>query len=113
MNGNKLAERPEPPRMRVLLLNPPFAEGIIRDNFCCHTVKADYIWAPSDLLYISGILNREPFELCVKDAVVEPERWEQLEDFCRRWRPDVIISLTSSASYQSDFTGLEKLHRVS
>ncbi|UCE85478.1 MAG: radical SAM protein [Deltaproteobacteria bacterium] len=95
--------------MRVLLLNPPFTQGIIRDNYCCHTVKADYVWAPSDLLYISGILRGDAFELAVKDAVMEPESWERLLDFCRDWRPEVIISLTSSASYAEDFAGLERL----
>jgi tRNA A37 methylthiotransferase MiaB len=99
--------------MRVLLLNPPFSEGIIRDNYCCHTAKADYIWAPSDLLYISGILGTAPFELAAKDAVMEPESWERLRDFCREWQPEVIISLTSSASYESDFAGLAQLKETS
>lgn len=95
--------------MRVFLLNPPFPEGIIRDNFCCHTQKADYIWAPSDLLYISGILRGDPFEVTVKDAVMEPEGFDDILARCKRWQPDAIICLTSSASYQSDLAGLEKI----
>ncbi len=95
--------------MRVLLLNPPFREGVIRDNFCCHTAKADYIWAPSDLLYLSGVLRGDSFEVGVKDAVVEPESWDDILAWCREWRPDAIVELTSSASYESDLAGLEKL----
>lgn len=95
--------------MRVLLLNPPFREGVIRDNFCCHTAKADYLWAPSDLLYLSGILRGDAFEVAVKDAVVEPESWDDILVWCRTWRPDAILALTSSASYASDLAGLEKV----
>ena len=97
--------------MRVLLLNPPFREGIIRDNFCCHTAKAHYIWAPSDLLYLSGILNRPPFEVAVRDSVVEHDDWTSLLAWCEIRRPEVIISLTSSASYGSDLQGLQRLKR--
>ena len=44
----------------ILLLNPPYRELIIRDNYCCYTSKSGYLWPPVDLLYLSGILSKVP-----------------------------------------------------
>ncbi len=43
-------------RPRVLLLNPPAPDWVIRDYYCSFPSKAKYYWPPQDLLGLSGLL---------------------------------------------------------
>jgi radical SAM superfamily enzyme YgiQ (UPF0313 family) len=99
-------------KVSVLLLNPPFRETIIRDNYCCFTSKSGYIWPPVDLLYLSGILNNENIETTVIDAVVDNLTWEQVEEKIYEDKPKIIISLTGTASFREDMTGLRRIKEI-
>jgi hypothetical protein len=44
---------------------------VLRDFACGESSKADYYWAPIDLLVLSGVLAAE-HDLLVIDAVAEP-----------------------------------------
>ncbi len=56
---------------RVLLLNPPCrGRPKLRDMACGESTKADYYWAPADLVILSGLLSRD-HEVVVLDAAVE------------------------------------------
>lgn len=94
---------------RVLLLNPP-ANGrpVIRDFACGESSKADYYWAPIDLLVLSGVLAAE-HELLVIDAVAEPYEADEVLDRARRFRPDSVFSLTAAVSLDGDDAFLARL----
>ena len=94
---------------KVLLLNPPFDEILVRDNYCCHTSKGDYVWAPSDLLYVSGTLNVPEIELYVLDAIVEKMDLESVENHLRQIAPDVIVTLSGTVSFSTDMELLKKM----
>jgi len=96
-------------KLNVLLLNPPYKEPIIRDNYCCFTSKSQYIWPPIDLLYISGILRHADIAVSVIDAVIEKQSWEVVEKHVLKQKPDVIIMLTGTVSFQDDLEGLRSL----
>lgn len=94
--------------MKVLLLNPPFSQFIVRDNYCCHTSKGSYVWAPSDLLYVSGIIDEPDIETYVIDAIAENLSIQKVVSYISHWQPDVIIALTGTLSFVSDVKLLKK-----
>lgn len=95
--------------MKVLLLNPPYKDLILRENYCCHTSKGDYVWAPTDLLYVSGILDSRNFEVSAIDAVVENYSHGGLIEDIKFFNPDTIICLTGTLSFQGDIKLLEQV----
>jgi radical SAM superfamily enzyme YgiQ (UPF0313 family) len=95
-------------KANVLLLNPPFSVPIIRDNYCCFTSKSGYLWAPADLLYLSGILDDPRIKLFVKDAVATGVGWEDISALIKKEKIDVIICLTGTVSFHQDMENLEK-----
>lgn len=96
---------------RVLLLNPP-APGrpVLRDFACGETTKADYYWAPIDLLVLSGVLARD-HDLAVLDAVASELDPERTLERARRFRPDAVFSLTAAVSLAADDAFLARLKR--
>ncbi len=97
---------------KVLLLNPPYKETIIRDNYCCFTSKSGYLWPPIDLLYLSGILRHKEINLKVIDAVAEKKGWKKVLKEARDCQPSIVICLTGAVSYKEDLQGLRKIKRT-
>lgn len=94
---------------RVLLLNPPVERvPILRDFACGESAKADYYWAPIDLLVLSGLL-RDRHELAVIDAVAEGLDVQQALARAEAFAPDTTFSLTSAVSLVSDDRFLAQL----
>lgn len=92
-------------RKRILLLNPPYPSPIIRDNYCCFTAKSGYQWAPTDLLYISGILNGDKrFDVYVIDAPGERASEETTRTRIMQIAPDIICCLTGTVSFEKDMS---------
>lgn len=90
-------------RKRILLLNPPYPQPIIRDNYCCFTAKSGYQWAPTDLLYISGILNGDRrFTVSVIDAPGERASEGATQARIMQIAPDIICCLTGTVSFEKD-----------
>jgi len=96
-------------KISVLLLNPPYFEPILRDNYCCFTSKTGYLWSPVDLLYISGVLTHKNIALSVIDAVSTKTKWKTIEDWVHDHRPNVIIMLTGTVSFTSDLRELKNI----
>lgn len=94
--------------MKILLLNPPGERLSIRDLYCAITSKARYYWEPADLVILSGVLAQS-HEVRVLDAMVErlsaASALRRLEGF----RPDVVISLTGSATWPEDFVFFRRI----
>ncbi len=87
---------------RVLLINPP-APGrpVLRDYACGETTKADYLWAPIDLLVLSGLLDAA-HELHVIDAVAEELGPAEALQRARAFGPEAVFSLTAAVSLDHD-----------
>jgi len=95
---------------KVLLLNPPAPELVIRDYYCSKTTKSNYIFEPVDLLMQSGRLA-EKYQVALIDAVVD----RLSPDACRRaieaFGPDAIFFLSGAISWTYDFPFLESVKK--
>lgn len=90
-------------KTKILLLNPPYPSPIIRDNYCCFTSKSGYQWAPTDLLYLSGILNADKgFAVSVIDAPGERAPSSAVEARILKMKPNIICCLTGTVSFEAD-----------
>lgn len=93
---------------RVLLLNPPVsARPVLRDFACGETTKADYYWAPIDLLVLSGVLREH--QLLVIDAVAKPTPPSGVLADAKAFRPDAVFTLTAAVSLEEDDAFLVRL----
>ena len=92
----------------VLLLNPPGTKRYFRDYFCTCVSKARYYYHPLDLVYLSGTLNKS-FEVHVLDAIVENLSPSQAIGKIESIKPDILIFLISSPSYEEDVPFLNSL----
>ncbi len=98
---------------RVLLLNPPSpttGRPVLRDYSCGETTKADYLWAPVDLLVLSGLLD-EAHEVAVLDAVAEDLSPEAALRRAVATAPNAVFSLTAAVSLEHDDAFLGALKR--
>lgn len=94
---------------RVLLLNPPAnGRAVLRDFSCGESSKADYYWAPIDLLVLSGVLGAD-HDLQVIDAVAEACPPAEALARAKSFRPDAVFSLTAAVSLVHDAAFLTRL----
>jgi len=98
-------------RKKVLLLNPPGREDVIRDYYCGHLAKGDYMWPPLDLLVLSGHLYAH-CDIVVIDATVTKAGDDESIKRIVSIQPDIIVSLISAVSWQSDINFLTKLRQL-
>ncbi|MFQ5406504.1 MAG: B12-binding domain-containing radical SAM protein [Candidatus Micrarchaeia archaeon] len=97
-------------RRKILLLNPPGDKLYLRDGYCCSSSKADYYWAPIDLLVLSGILS-EKHEVSVLDANVLMMGFDEAFEKISKMDFDTLIFLTASPSWNNDFKFIERLKK--
>jgi radical SAM superfamily enzyme YgiQ (UPF0313 family) len=95
---------------RVLLLNPPSPELVIRDYYCSKTTKSNYIFEPVDLLMQSGRLA-ERYDVKLVDAVVDRMSPEAALAVIESYRPDAILFLSGAISWTYDFPFLETVKK--
>lgn len=95
--------------LRVALVNPPFPQIVLRDNYCSHTSKANYVWAPADLLYISGSLKEKDISFKVYDFVASPSN--NPHELVKSQDPTHVICLTGAVSFREDMEFCLKLHQ--
>ena len=96
---------------KLLLLNPPGTKKYFRDYYCTSVSKAKYYYHPLDLVYLSGILDKD-FNLSVMDCIAEDLSVKESKKRIFKLQPDYIIFLLSSPSYKEDvafFNSLKKL----
>jgi len=89
-------------KKKILLLNPPARRVTFRDYYCSFTSKAYYYWPPIDLLVLSGILKNN-HKVAVIDAIAEGLNSKDCQERVIAEKPDVIVFLTGTASWQADF----------
>ena len=87
--------------MRVLLLNPPGDEIVIRDYLCSKTTKSNYLFHPIDLVVLSGTVA-EHHQTQVLDCMAERLDAEAAAARVEAFDPQVIVSLVGSVSWPGD-----------
>lgn len=89
-------------KIKVLLLNPPGTQLYLRDYYCNNISKSNYLHYPMDLLYLSGTLANNNFEVSVIDALAK--RYSPLETLNKlaEIKPDYIIALVGTLSWSED-----------
>ncbi|MEK7817569.1 MAG: radical SAM protein [Actinomycetota bacterium] len=93
--------------MKVLLLNPPPAEGVnvVREGRCMQRTGAwTAVWAPVTLATAAAVLRNEGFEVRLVDGSVEDIDRERLSALIADYRPDLVVINTATPSIESDIS---------
>ena len=94
--------------MRVLLLNPPSKETVIRDYYCSKKTKSNYIFQPIDLLMQSGVLA-EQHEVKAIDAVINKMTVNDCLEQIKIISPDAVLGLWGAVTDSKDHEFYKKL----
>jgi len=94
-------------RHKILLLNPPGDRRYIRDYYCSHVSKANYIWHPYDLFVQSGILSQD-HEVVAFDANIDNLSQEKTARHLARLDFDTVLMLTGQVSWKGDMAFAER-----
>lgn len=86
---------------KILLLNPPGDQLYLRDYFCSKISKSGYIYQPTDLLILSGILSKV-FDVHVLDCIVEGISHQECFRRIENLAPSFVIFITGSVSFSKD-----------
>ncbi|MEK6964505.1 MAG: radical SAM protein [Nanoarchaeota archaeon] len=95
-------------KQKILLLNPPGTKNYLRDYYCSSVSKSGYYWHPFDIAYPTGWLNPY-FEQKVIDAIVTHKSPADTEKEVLEYKPDILIFVISSPSYDEDTAFLTNL----
>jgi len=85
-------------REKVLLLNPPGKLPYIRDYYCSKVSKGSYIYPPTDLVVLSGIIA-EKYDVAVLDAMVRGMDAGLCMTEIGNISPKAIVALAGAVSY--------------
>lgn len=94
---------------KVLLLNLPGKEPYLRDYYCNNISKSRYLHYPIDLLYLTGTLSKNNYEVTVLDALIKGYSCDQAFKEISEINPDYIVALVGSISWHEDKKFLEEL----
>ena len=97
-------------REKVLLLNPPGKLPYIRDYYCSKVSKGSYIYPPTDLVVLSGIIA-EKYDVAVLDAMALGMDEGACMTEIGNISPKAIVALAGAVSYHEDATFLENIKR--
>ncbi len=89
-------------KLKVLLLNPPGSEVFLRDYYCNNVSKSSYIHYPMDLLYLSGRLDSENFDVALIDALVKNYSPLETKNRILKLNPDYLVVLVGTISWKED-----------
>ncbi|MFT5290090.1 MAG: anaerobic magnesium-protoporphyrin IX monomethyl ester cyclase [Planctomycetota bacterium] len=96
-----LCPGPENHLVKILLVNPPAQQTVLRDYLCSKTTKSDYLTHPIDLLILSGILAQghciEVLD-CVAERLSVPEAKTRVQAAAA----DVLVGLVASVTWNQD-----------
>ena len=97
---------------RVLLVNPPFYSKFIRETRCQHKVsKIHAIFHPLTLLYTATLLEEKDVSVKIFDFNVENRK--EFPKILRTFKPELIISTTSTPTIEQDLCFLHKVKKES
>lgn len=96
-------------KQKVLLLNLPGKSSYLRDYYCNNISKSSYLHYPMDLLYLSGRLSENNYDVSVIDALVKQYSPEETIEKISNINPDVMVGLVGSISWKEDKEFLKKV----
>lgn len=94
----------------ILLLNPPGKKLYLRDYYCSKVAKANYLYAPPDLLVVSGILATK-YRVKVIDAMAEKLGPSACLKKIIQLKPEAIVFLSGQVSFLEDFSFLKRIKK--
>jgi len=83
----------------------------IRDIFHSFSSKGRYLWQPTDLVFLSGLL-RNDFNLEIIDAIADKKSSNELIKALTHKSYHTIIGLTGSISFKSDIQFFQKISQI-
>jgi len=89
---------------KLLLVNPPAKQKVIRDYYCGHSVKGDYFWVPIDLVMLSRL---DDYEIKIIDFMIEDVAIG--EQAATDFNPDIIIGMVWEKILNDDLSYLRNL----
>ena len=96
-------------KQKVLLLNLPGKSSYLRDYYCNNISKSSYLHYPMDLLYMTGRLNENNYDVTVLDALAKKYTAEKTLEKISEINPDFLVSLVGSISWDEDKEFLKKV----
>lgn len=96
---------------KVLLINPPGKQPYLRDYYCNNISKSSYLHYPVDLLYLTGTLTDNNYEVTVIDALIKRHTQEDTLAEIKKINPDYLVVLVGSISFHEDKVLLEKIRK--
>jgi tRNA A37 methylthiotransferase MiaB len=96
---------------KILLLNPPGTLPYLRDYYCSKVAKAEYLYEPTDLLILSGLLS-EKHEVHVLDCIAQAMQPSEALQSVQVTQPDVVVFLSGAVSWHEDQIFLKELKRL-
>ena len=97
--------------MRVLLLNLPNKERIMRRYMCSYNAP-NFLFPPYELLSLAGIAKSLGATVMLKDAIAENLKKEEVKLIIKNYEPDVVISLCGFECFESDMAELQYIKNV-
>ncbi len=90
--------------MKILVLNPPFYPKFSRSSRSPAVTKSGTIYYPIWLAYATGYLESNGYEVKLYDAPAKSATTDDVKKICEEFKPDLIISDTSTPSIDSDLS---------
>lgn len=87
---------------KVLLLNLPGKQTYLRDYYCNNISKSSYIHYPVDLLYLTGTLESNNYDVYVEDALLKKYSPEETFEKIEIINPDFLVCLVGTISWEED-----------
>lgn len=91
--------------MKAYLINPPAAGGIkmVREGRCMQRKGAwTTVWPPVTLATMAGMLLKEGIEVKLDDCIAEDIAYDKLKTRIAKFKPDLVVINTATASIYSD-----------
>ncbi len=98
--------------MKILLLNPPYDTGVVREGRCQHEAAIwDTVYPPLTLATCAAIL-RQGHEVRLMDAVAARTPLREVETAAAAFAPDLVVASVSTPTVDADLAVLRRLREV-
>lgn len=96
--------------MRVLLLNLPNKERIVRRYMCSYNAP-NFLFPPYELMSLGGIVRSLGGNVLLRDAIAENLQSEDVNSIIIQCKPDLVVSLCGFECFENDVSELELIKR--
>src|SRR3989338_1126085 len=109
MTPGNTKQKTKQTKQKVLLLNLPGKQAYLKDYYCNNISKSNYLHYPMDLLFLTGRLDENNFEVKVIDALAKKYTTEETINKISDFKPDYMVGLVGSLSWEEDKEFLKKV----